>query len=665
MGDWTRWSAPAAAACAAALAQGAALAQQAEKTETVELNPIVIESASQDGVTVDDEDLFRLNPVDIQDMFRTEPTISVGSSIPASQKLYVNGIEETNLAITIDGARQNNKIFHHNATTLIDPELLKAVRIDPAVAPADAGPGALAGSISFETNDAIDLLAPGETYGGFAGLEYETNGDIFSASTSAYGRYEGFEGLAYFKYATGNTREDGNGDTIIGSGTGLLSGIGKVAYQAENGYRAELSYERVHDDEARPYRGNIGQIIGGRPVPLTRPYVLDRENIVLSFEDATPEGLLNPSFRVSYSGTDLDIVEADQASFGTTESFSGTVKNQFLLDFGTVDAGFDFYRDTAELDYRYFPQPEFNEGGTEKANNVGVFAQARLDPLPRLHVSFGGRVDYQRFEGIEGSVSRNAGVSGNVSGSYEVIDGLAASAGASRVWGGVELAENFLINPRWEYPAGDLRPAVANNLYAGLRYDFGPLVPVLDGLYVKGKVFRTKIDDARDEDYTAGPDVYADVESKGFELGAGYSWGPGFVRVGYANIDSEINGLPADSFTGNYLTAPMGQFITLEVVHNFADIGLSVGADAEFALDKTDVFGPFGDPPTTIPGYQVVNAFASYTPVQFPNLTVRAEVTNIFDEDYAARTTYGQEFDTVIPLDEPGRSFRLGVTIRF
>ena len=54
------------------------------------------------------------------------------------------------LAVTVDGAAQNNKVFHHNGTTLIDPSLLKAVRVDAGVAPADAGFAALTGSIVYE-----------------------------------------------------------------------------------------------------------------------------------------------------------------------------------------------------------------------------------------------------------------------------------------------------------------------------------------------------------------------------------------------------------------------------------------------------------------------------------------------------------------------------------
>ncbi|MCJ7873565.1 TonB-dependent receptor plug domain-containing protein [Phaeobacter sp. J2-8] len=110
-----------------------------------QFNPI---SAGEEGlsdlatgeVDVTSAGIALSNPADLSELFVAEPTIAVGSSIPMSQKVYVQGIEENNLAISIDGARQNNKIFHHNTTTLIDPALLKAVRIDPGVAPADAWP---------------------------------------------------------------------------------------------------------------------------------------------------------------------------------------------------------------------------------------------------------------------------------------------------------------------------------------------------------------------------------------------------------------------------------------------------------------------------------------------------------------------------------------------
>jgi hemoglobin/transferrin/lactoferrin receptor protein len=89
--------------------------------EPVFLGTIVLSATlnpeAEDGVSVTSEALALSNPADLSELFVAEPTLAVGGSIPVAQKLYVNGIEENNLAISIDGARQNNRVFHHNTTT--------------------------------------------------------------------------------------------------------------------------------------------------------------------------------------------------------------------------------------------------------------------------------------------------------------------------------------------------------------------------------------------------------------------------------------------------------------------------------------------------------------------------------------------------------------------
>jgi len=258
------------------------------------------------------EDIERGNPRDLQDLFKGQAGIQVGSSLPMSQKLYVNGVEENNLAVSIDGSRQNNKVFHHNATTLIDPSLLKAVRVDAGVAPADAGPGALAGSVAYETLDADELLMPGKTVGGTLKTEHESNGGITATSGAVYGKAGGVEYLGFLKKASGDPRKDGHRAAIIGSGTDLLSGLGKLAYQAASGDRVEISHETVTDDEARPYRANMGRITSGRPTQLTRNYDLQRQNTVFTYVDKTPQGWWDPTLQLARSATTLGITEATQ-----------------------------------------------------------------------------------------------------------------------------------------------------------------------------------------------------------------------------------------------------------------------------------------------------------------------------------------------------------------
>lgn len=633
-----------------------------------ELGTIVLEAGAKEAgegkdVEVTAEDLNRIQPADLQDLFKGEPTVQVGSSIPMSQKVYVNGVEETNLAVTVDGSRQNNKIFHHNATTLIDPALLKSVRVAPGVAPADAGPGAMAGSIAYETRDVGDMLSEGDDFGGFLSSSYESNGNIFTNAASVFGRQGGFEALGYLKYATGGDREDGGGNDILASGTDLLSGLVKLAYEAESGHRIELSYERVNDDDARPYRGNLSAITAGRPVPATRRYDLDRQNVVLSYSTTQPTEFWNPTARIAYSVTDLATIDypnalVNETTYGMTDSLNGEISNQFSLGSGTVDVGLDFYEDSARIDYRSLDTPAWNYETGEAARNIGLFVQARFDLSERARVSFGGRHDWHRFEGVDGSTSDSSGFSGNLSGEYDLSQAVTLAAGYSHVWAGPTLAENYIANPGWTYPAEGLRSMEADNIYVALGAELG-------AWSLRAKLFQTEIENARTPSYGGGADLYSDVETRGYELSVGYSWGAGFARLAFADIDTEINDQPADSDLGRYLTTPIGQILSLAVAHEFAGTGLRVGGDAQVVFSEVSYDPYSGTAGQPLDGYEVVNAFLEYQPRGMENVTIRGEVNNLFDAEYVSRATYGQEFGTVVPLNEPGRSFKIEARVSF
>ena len=89
--------------------------------------------------------------------------------------------------------------------------------------------------------------------------------------------------------------------------------------------------------------------------------------------------------------------------------------------------------------------------------------------------------------------------------------------------------------------------------------------------------------------------------------------------------------------------------------------GLKVGGGLDVALDYDTADAGLQD----LDGYTVVNAWAEYVPPSVPNLTIRAEVDNLFDEQYADRATYGAEFGSVTPLREPGRTISLVAVAKF
>lgn len=615
-------------------------------------------ATSVSSVNIGAEQLEARNPTSIADVFRDEAGVSVGSSMPTSQKVYVNGLEETTLAVTIDGSRQNNRVFHHSATNLIDPSLLKAVDVDAGIAPADAGPGALAGSIAYETKDVKDLLSE-DGFGGMVSETYNTNSNTFTTGLGGWAMQDGFEFLGFLNYGKGDNYEAGNGEEVRGTETNLLSGLGKFAYEAESGDRFEISHERVRDDAERPYRANASVVTPARPRPWEpsyRNYKLDRDNTVFTYTDTTPEGWWDPTIRLAYSHSSVETpifydagggVAGSYDGQGESGSLNGKFENKFALENGNIVAGVDFYSDRIELD-----TATDADDAQEKAQNVGIYTQARLEPLDAMRLSFGGRADKQWFEGTTGQEWDHGGFSGNASVEYDLTSFLTAKAGASHVWAGIPLAEAFIMNPAWNYGVDGPEVTTSNNVIVGLEFHH-------QGFTAEGSLFRSMIEDARVAKWAvARANQNYDVETRGFELGVGYDWTEGFIKVKYAHVDAEIDGRPADSDTGNYLTTPVGDIITVSAGHTFSAWGLTVGGDMEFAPE-------YEEGATTYAAYEVVNLYTEWKPETLPHMTFRAEVQNLFDETYASRATYGQEFGNVEPLYEQGRSFLLSVKATF
>lgn len=639
--------------------------------EANSLAPIVLEAQAVGQGDIGEtiigaEQLERLNPASIADVFREEAGVQVGSSLPMSQKVYVHGVEETNLAVSIDGARQNNKVFHHNATNLIDPSILKAVDVDAGIAPADAGPGALAGAINYETKDAADLLEDGKSFGGFVTSTYNFNSDTAVTGISAYGKKDGFDFLGYFTLGKGNEFHNGDGNRVEGTETNLLSGLGKIGYEFESGDRIEISHDRLLDDAPRPYRANASFVDPGRPwkEPEIRDYRMERQNTVFTYTDETPEGWWEPTVKLAYGSTKVRVGIYGPPGYlyddtGKTSTFNGKFENKFSFDIGNVVAGLDFYNDKATLD-------DPSDAGEEKASNVGLYAQARLEPWDRTRLSFGARADHQWFTGVDDSDFSNSGLSFNISGEYDLTDIFTAKAGFSRVWAGVPLTENFIVNPTWDYGTDGPEPVTANNYMIGLEAEY-------QGFTAEGSLFRTDIDNARTPYYRYTVDIpppfpgalpalhQRDLVSEGFEIGAGYQWSSGYVKVKYVHIDVDVDGRPANSDSGNYLASPVGDIITVSAAHTFDDWNLMIGGDIEIAPEYDHVVE--GTAPYK--AYEVVNVFAEWKPEQLNHFTFRAEVRNVFDATYSDRATYGQEFGNVTPLYEPGRSFLITAKATF
>ncbi|MES0885114.1 TonB-dependent receptor domain-containing protein [Roseibium sp. SCP14] len=583
------------------------------------------------------EEIQRTDPQNLRDVFAGNASISVGGAIPIAQKVFVNGIDENNLAVSIDGVPQGNRIFHHTNTNYIDPAMLKSVRVDPAVAPADAGFAALGGSIVYETVDVQDLLIKDRNYGAFATVSYETNGNTFTESGAAYGKYGGFELLGYAKFANGDDYENGDGFTVPGTAADFYSVLGKGAFEIDNGYRLELSAQQVRDDSLRPYRANIGGI-GGNYV--TRVYDITRKNFSINFNRDYTEGLWNPQAVIGYSGNDYKVPEP-YGSEGSGSTWTAKVENVFAFtEDNSLTVGADLI---SQLGDYYDPAETYQE----KLTNVGAYAQARVKAFERVNLSFGGRADSNRFEGKDGTTLDNFGLSGNAFAEVDVYGGFSVNAGYSNVFGGIDLEETFEYWRPWDY--SNLKPVRSDNMTAGIKYKH-------EGWFAEGNVFNTRFRDYRDGDGNVN------FSSWGFNLAGGYNWGNGFAKLSYADTRLSLSNAQLESYYLINIGAGTGQIISGEIAHTFDRFDLTLGATLDAALEYDGFVSAGYD---KIDPYTVVNAYAEYKPEQFDFLSVRFEASNIFDETYSDRATYGGEYESVTPLYEPGRSFRLTAKLRY
>ena len=86
------------------------------------------DGAPRAGDSVDAEQLQHYQAADLQDVFESSPEVSVGGGPGVAQKLYLRGLEDTLLNVTIDGANQPGQTFHHTGRIGIEPELSSVPR---------------------------------------------------------------------------------------------------------------------------------------------------------------------------------------------------------------------------------------------------------------------------------------------------------------------------------------------------------------------------------------------------------------------------------------------------------------------------------------------------------------------------------------------------------
>ncbi|MEI8607796.1 TonB-dependent receptor plug domain-containing protein [Enterovibrio sp. Hal110] len=210
-------------------------------------------------VTIDASQLEKSQASDLNDIFRTSSEVSVGGGTDYSQKVYVRGLEDTMLNVTIDGAVQAGSLFHHQGSLFIEPELLEQVDVSAGAGRATDGAGALGGAIKMKTKDPRKLIEAGDQFGGRVKTTYSDNTDGFKTTATGYGALsDKVTVLASLGYTDQDDYEDGNGDTVEYTGFRNKFGFAKIVGELSDAQTLTFSYERKEDDATRYARPHMG-----------------------------------------------------------------------------------------------------------------------------------------------------------------------------------------------------------------------------------------------------------------------------------------------------------------------------------------------------------------------------------------------------------------------
>lgn len=638
---------------------GQAMADEAEPVAVMAPLVVVGEDEAEGietEVAVSAEELEASQPQNLKQIFEGNPGFAVSGGSTISQKFYVHGIDQNQLNVTIDGARQKNNMWHHDGSMQIDPSFLKAVDADLGVAPADAGPGAIGGAVRFETKDVADFLAPDRNVGGELTLGFDTNSEAWKTTGAGYARSGGFEIVGIGSWLDGKNYENGDGLTEAGTADDAQSMLGKLAYESEDGHRFELSSEYIQDDGRRRLRPNMGFVN-----PSMNDTDTSRSTNSLTYTTTSPTDLFDPEIQVYFNQIKINrpYETTWRGSFHSEmNSIGGKAQNTFRIAPGTITVGVDVYNDRGKVQ-GYNPAGVLALGlfGREEATNVGAYVQARLTPVERLMISTGIRADYQWFDTVDGKEYTNAGVSPNLSAEYEFIDNLSVFGGYSYVFGGIEMGDLALYHAQaYTFPA-DLDPTTSQNYRIGFKGSAG-------GFSGEIAYFVTQIENPVAWNYGLATRVEGeDLDTDGVDISARYDWTNAYLSAKYSHADTTYGNriaLPSDYDNG----ISVGDAFNFAGAYKLPEIGVTFGASAEIASDVDDQALTAAGFTNGIEGYEVYNAYTSWTPNFADNLTLRVEANNIFDEHYYSRGTYPQS-GAVTPVYSPGRSFYFSANVKF
>ncbi|MDC5706240.1 TonB-dependent receptor [Vibrio europaeus] len=614
-----------------------------DTTETIE---VLGQKTLGVDTTITADDLAKQQAQDLNDIFRKDAEVNVGGSSGISQKIYVRGLEDTMLNISIDGAEQSGNLFHHQGRLSIEPELLKQVDVSAGAGRATNGPGALGGAIQFKTKDAHDLLSSGDTFGAQVKGGYYTNNKGYKGSASLYGEVSEDLGLlASFGYQDTDNIVDGHGDEQPYTKSEQKVALLKLSGNINSHHYISLAYDYRDDDSTRLNRPHF------QPSFKNEPLKQEADRQTITANHVYTEGDLIKIDTTVYT-TENRIAHIDHPRWGTSEgtinTFGGKVFNTATWANNSLIVGADYKKDKNKL-------KGSTNTYTEKGTVYGLFLQDDWNVTDSLLLSAGARYDWYELDDNLDQNFESSDFSPNVSANYRFNNGISVFAGYAEAFRGQQVKENFVLGSNENSPARG--PERAKNIEYGVKF--------ANDMFRAGvTVFDTTIDDVVAFDYSVRKYVNAGkLETSGVTANVGLTLESFFATLSYNQSKPELNGKPLsdDNMT---LGTSVGDTWLLDLNYLWNE-NLEFGWHVTLVEKLTDVADPKVNPEK--PGYDVHDLYAQWRPLSDEELILTVSVKNVFDKYYLDHGSYHEYIGSPVAKGyaNAGRDFRFNVSYAF
>ncbi len=594
-----------------------------------------------------------------------------------SFRINIRGLEGSGrVAIDIDGAQQNLTDHNHGFATnrvMLDTNLLKSVDVVRGPASNKKGGGALAGSVSFNTIDPVDLTR-GNASGGFFSIGGEENGDGFT-STVALGRQanEQWSFLGALSYRSFGDYEDADGNEVIASGKKSETGLFKAVYQADENQTLRFSYQGNRYD----YDGSGAFARGQLRSANVAAEQVDSDTFSVQYANlAKGKDWLDLQANLYLTKTERleEDLDSDDVDLHDIETKGFNITNSAILNtesvYSRISYGLDFFEDDL-VSLSDGVNPTTSDPGGQRSQ-YGLFINGNHQLNRYVTIFEGLRYDDFEMEDLQGVSLSGDNFSGRLGTEFhpfansEKLNDLTLFASYGTGFRTPTLREAFISSQpssgRRGFRAGtlpnpNLEPERSKTWEAGILRLKQNVFQEGDQLRFRAAYYEKDLVDVIGTVATDDPDFntldnVGDDAMYGMEFEARYDAGAYFLGFTYDRSVRELigSGLPGDPIQNQ----PWSVFTTLG--YNLMENRLTLGAEHRHvsAFEQTNQTNPTVIERLFRPSFDVFNIYAQFRVNE--NFLLNARIDNAADKLYQAYQTLDYAM---------GRNAKITATLKF